>query len=166
MHRDISDRNIYCYEGRGLLGDFEYMKKMGTKVAHEVRRVSRQSLISVKLSLIDCRARPVSFRLRRSNANTTSEVAVRSLGLGPFSSITYCTIWSLLCGPLCQTLRMQSRREHLLKTRGRKSSADIFLALPTELEIDICFFPVPRFTAYTSYCWVKNIGSCLLSYWV
>ncbi|KAI5117344.1 hypothetical protein M0805_006243 [Coniferiporia weirii] len=37
VHRDISCGNIYLYKGRGLLGDLEYAKRMGTNAKHEVR---------------------------------------------------------------------------------------------------------------------------------
>lgn len=39
VHRDISAGNIHYYRDRGLLGDLEYAKKMGTDATHEVRTV-------------------------------------------------------------------------------------------------------------------------------
>ncbi|KAI5114981.1 hypothetical protein M0805_008804, partial [Coniferiporia weirii] len=37
VHHDLSYGNIYLYKGRGLWGDLEYAKKMGTHGKHEVR---------------------------------------------------------------------------------------------------------------------------------
>ncbi|KAI5114951.1 hypothetical protein M0805_002402, partial [Coniferiporia weirii] len=37
VHRDISCGNVYLYKGRGLLGDLEYAKRIGTDGKHEVR---------------------------------------------------------------------------------------------------------------------------------
>ena len=40
VHRDISTGNCYLYDGRGILGDFEFAKVMKTDKEHEVPRVS------------------------------------------------------------------------------------------------------------------------------
>ena len=46
MHRDISAGNLYLYEDpvskvkRGLIGDFEYAKKVGWEGKHNNRTVS------------------------------------------------------------------------------------------------------------------------------
>ncbi|KAL5525403.1 hypothetical protein ACEPAF_9273 [Sanghuangporus sanghuang] len=40
LHRDISVGNLYWYDGRGLIGDFEYAKHRDSPVSHEVRSCS------------------------------------------------------------------------------------------------------------------------------
>ncbi|KAL5520225.1 hypothetical protein ACEPAG_9438 [Sanghuangporus baumii] len=40
VHRDISVGNLYFYDGRGVIGDFEYAKKRDSDVSHEVRSCS------------------------------------------------------------------------------------------------------------------------------
>ncbi|OCB90624.1 hypothetical protein A7U60_g2142 [Sanghuangporus baumii] len=40
VHRDISVGNLYFYDGRGVIGDFEYAKKRDSNVSHEVRSCS------------------------------------------------------------------------------------------------------------------------------
>lgn len=40
VHRDISTGNIYLFENRGLLSDFEYARPMGKGAEHEVKTVS------------------------------------------------------------------------------------------------------------------------------
>ena len=44
VHRDLSVGNLYLYEGRGLIGDFEYAKRKNTDVEDEELTVS--SLLS------------------------------------------------------------------------------------------------------------------------
>ena len=44
VHRDLSVGNLYLYEGRGLIGDFEYAKRKNTGVEDEELTVS--SLLS------------------------------------------------------------------------------------------------------------------------
>lgn len=50
VHRDLSVSNLYLYEGRGLIGDFEYAKHRDDDTYHEVRSVrvkaSRVLLVS------------------------------------------------------------------------------------------------------------------------
>ena len=48
MHRDLSVGNLYLYEGRGLIGDFEYAKHKNTDVEDEELTVS--SLLSPLLA--------------------------------------------------------------------------------------------------------------------
>jgi hypothetical protein len=40
VHRDISDGNVYLYEGRGLIGDLEYAKVIGSGRTSDDRTVS------------------------------------------------------------------------------------------------------------------------------
>lgn len=40
VHRDISDSNIYIFEGRGLLGDLEYAKSVHDDPDYHVRTVN------------------------------------------------------------------------------------------------------------------------------
>lgn len=51
VHRDISAGNVYWYteggEGRGLLADFEYAKKMKELGKHEVITVSFAVLVII-----------------------------------------------------------------------------------------------------------------------
>ena len=39
MHRDVSVGNVYLFDGRGLLGDFEFAKRTDDVSQHEVRTV-------------------------------------------------------------------------------------------------------------------------------
>jgi hypothetical protein len=41
VHRYISDGNVYIYEGRGLIGDLEYAKVIGSGRTSDDRTVSR-----------------------------------------------------------------------------------------------------------------------------
>ena len=40
MHRDLSIGNLYLYQGRGLIGDFEYAKRRDSHVEDEELTVS------------------------------------------------------------------------------------------------------------------------------
>ena len=40
VHRDLSIGNLYLYQGRGLIGDFEYAKRKGSNVEDEELTVS------------------------------------------------------------------------------------------------------------------------------
>lgn len=42
VHRDISSGNVYYYEGRGIVGDFEYAKEIDSGKRFETRTVSPQ----------------------------------------------------------------------------------------------------------------------------
>ena len=53
MHRDISIANIYSYNGRGILADFEYAKKMGTEIDCEMNVVSTVELTQSRRSLLN-----------------------------------------------------------------------------------------------------------------
>ena len=53
VHRDISNGNMYEYEGRGLLADFEYAKKMGTAIDCEMNVVSTVELTQSRRSLLN-----------------------------------------------------------------------------------------------------------------
>ena len=52
VHRDISIGNVYLYEGRGLLGDFEFAKNVADHSQPEVRTV-REPLLVVETELSD-----------------------------------------------------------------------------------------------------------------
>jgi serine/threonine protein kinase len=53
VHRDISTGNMYLYEGRGLLGDFEFAKNMADHSQPEVRTV-RECLLGRRPELRNC----------------------------------------------------------------------------------------------------------------
>ena len=53
MHRDIRIANIYSYNGRGILADFEYAKKMGTAIDCEMNVVSTVELTQPHRSLLN-----------------------------------------------------------------------------------------------------------------
>ena len=40
VHRDISDGNIYQYDGKGIVGDLEYMKRLSEDGSSDMRTVS------------------------------------------------------------------------------------------------------------------------------
>jgi hypothetical protein len=52
-HWDISIGNMYLYEGRGLLGDFEFAKNVADHSQPEIRTV-RECLLVVVSELRNC----------------------------------------------------------------------------------------------------------------
>lgn len=50
VHRDISSGNVYYYEGRGIVGDFEYAKPINSGQRSETRTVSERLLCYIHSS--------------------------------------------------------------------------------------------------------------------
>lgn len=50
MHRDCSIGNLHLFEGRGLIGDFEFAKRKNTDLSHEHAVVSFQPFVVLNYS--------------------------------------------------------------------------------------------------------------------
>ncbi|KAL5525405.1 hypothetical protein ACEPAF_9275 [Sanghuangporus sanghuang] len=145
VHRDISPGNLYLYDGRGILGDFEYAKRRGADVANELITGTRgfiasEAAVRTYKHLSDKQDKElVALLFAELEGNARKLVPELKCDLGPpffhndlhdLESLWWIAIWELFVyrgySELCRSLNVEEDNTRKSAARALFQNSELF----------------------------------------